>query len=221
MRDKDDYLLLSQLTHAGYCLRRCALVMNEQLWQESADTVKGHQEHERVHERRIERRGDSVRLYEHEVWSDVLKVRGKCDCIEAAADGQGVYIPAAEFPVRLYPVEFKHGKLRAETEYELQLCAQAMCLEEMYHTQIPEGAVFYTSSHRRHPVKLDENLRKQVRNLAVTLWDLRSSGKVPPAEYGAKCGKCSLKDQCLPRAARSARTYCEKMICEAEGVDAL
>ena len=123
MKDDSDYLLLSQLTHAGYCLRRVALVMNEQVWEESSDTAKGRMEHDRVHDRRIERRGEQIKLFEYEVYSDTLQLRGKCDCIEGSADVQGCQIPSVDFPVKLYPVEFKHGKVRAEEEYEIQLCA--------------------------------------------------------------------------------------------------
>lgn len=221
MRDKDDYLLLSQLTQAGYCLRRVALVMNEQLWQESADTAKGSAEHEKVHTQRIERRSNELKLFEYDVFSETLGIKGKCDCIEAVKDASGCTIPAADFPVRLYPVEFKHGKVRSEEEYEIQLCAQAMCLEEMYKTNIPEGAIFYTSSHRRYPVQLDSVLRDKVRETVNTLWDIRSRLIVPPAEYGAKCVKCSMQDLCMPKLQRSAKAYCEELKRAAKEAEAL
>ena len=134
---------LSRLSHAGFCLRRAALLTNEQIGEESADTAQGRAEHERVHARRIERRGETAKLYEFPVFSHTLGVAGKCDCIEAQTDARGCRIPALDFPVRLYPVEYKHGKIRAEREYEIQLCAQAMCLEEMFQTSIPEGAIYY------------------------------------------------------------------------------
>lgn len=140
----DDWepLPISRLSHAAYCPRRAALLTNEQLWRENADTAKGRSEHTRVHSARIERRGDQIKLYEMDVQSASLGLSGKCDCVEATADPGGCYIQRVEFPVKLYPVEFKHGKLREEEEYEIQLCAQAMCLEEMYSTSIPEGAIF-------------------------------------------------------------------------------
>ena len=156
MKNEEDYLLLSQLTHAGYCLRRAALVMNEQLWNESVDTVKGRQEHMKVHDRRIERRGNEIKLYEYEVISHDLMIRGKCDCIEAVRDDCGCRVPFSNFPVLLKPVEFKHGRVREEEEYDMQLCAQAMCLEEMYKTNIEDGDIFYVSSHKRHTVLFTE-----------------------------------------------------------------
>lgn len=89
MQNKDDYILLSQLTQAAYCPRRAALIMNEQLWQDSPDTVKGHFEHERVHEQRTEKRANKIMLYEQEVYSDALKITGKCDLVEAVKDENG------------------------------------------------------------------------------------------------------------------------------------
>ena len=135
--DDWDPIPLSRLSHAGFCLRRAALLTNELLWAENADTAKGRAEHEKVHTQRIERRGDTAKLYEFPVFSKALGISGKCDCIEVEAYEHGCTIPAVDFPVVLFPIEYKHGKLREEEEYEIQLCAQAMCLEEMFQTRIP------------------------------------------------------------------------------------
>ena len=210
---------LSRLSHAGYCLRRAALLTNEQLWKENADTAKGREEHKRVHTSRIERRGDTLSLYEYDVFSKSLNISGKCDCIEAIRDEGGCRIPAADFPVLLYPVEYKHGKVREEEEYELQLCAQAMCLEEMYHTTIPEGAIFYISSHRRKPVVFTPELRELVRETVRQVDDIRRSYTIPPAHPGPKCKRCSLRELCLPNASRSAAEYCKKLAQDAMEVE--
>ena len=111
----------------------------------------------------------------------------------------------------LYPVEYKHGKLRDEQEYNIQLCAQAMCLEEMYHTAIPEGAIFYLSSHRRQIVALDEPLRRLVRETAEELHRIRDTLSIPAASYSEKCRRCSLLEYCMPGVNRSARAYCEQL----------
>ncbi len=213
----DDWgpISLSRLSHAGFCLRRAALLTNEQVWAESADTAKGRSEHERVHTQRIERRGDSAKLYEFPVYSHALGVAGKCDCIEAEADPLGCRIPALDFPVRLYPVEYKHGKLRAEKEYEIQLCAQAMCLEEMFNTHIPEGAIYYITSHRRYTVALTDELRSLVKETIRQVDLLRRSFSVPPAEYAAKCKACSIREHCLPGVQHSALGYCTQLRNEA------
>ena len=216
--DEWDPVPLSRLSHAGFCLRRAALLTNEQLWSESADTAKGRTEHERVHTQRIERRGESAKLDEFPVFSRTLGVAGKCDCMEAEADSGGCCVPALDFPVRLYPVEYKHGKLRSELEYEIQLCAQAMCLEEMFQTQIPEGAIYYITSHRRYSVSLTTELRSLVKETIQRIELLRRNFSIPPAEYGAKCKACSLKELCLPNVQRSALIYCaqlrEEAMCE-------
>ena len=149
--DEQEYLPLSWLSQADYCLRRAALLLNERVWVENVETAKGRAEHERVHTQRVERRGDFVKLYENSVFSDEMQISGKCDCIEAVRDENGCTIPAVDFPV-----EYKHGKIRDESEYKIQLCAEAMCLEEMYHTTIPAGALFYITAHRRVDVELDE-----------------------------------------------------------------
>lgn len=213
--DEWEPILLSQLSHAGFCLRRAALLTNERVWAESADTAKGRAEHELVHTQRIERRGNSAKLYEFPVFSHRLGIAGKCDCIEAEASSDGCRIPALPFPVKLYPVEYKHGKLRSEREYEIQLCAQAMCLEEMFQTQISEGAIYYITSHRRYSVALTEELRCQVKDTIQKLRSLQRNFSIPPAEYGAKCKACSLREYCLPDVHRSALGYCQQLRREA------
>lgn len=213
-----EYLPLSWLSQAGYCSRRAALLMNERLWLENADTARGRAEHENVHNQRTEKRGDHLKLYEYTVYSDSLRLLGKCDCIEAVRSESGCRIPGAEFPVQLYPVEYKHGTVRKEEEeYQVQLCAQAMCLEEMFHTSIPEGALFFISSHRRLTVSLDAALRRRTRELAQTLHTLRAELSVPAAVYGPKCRRCSLQDVCMPKVKTSARSYCQSLRREASG----
>lgn len=213
--DEQEYLPLSWLSQVCYCPRRAALLLNERLWEESSDTAKGRSEHRRVHTQRVEKRGDSLKLYEFTVFSDCLALLGKCDCIEASRDENGCRIPAAEFPVRLYPVEYKHGTVRDEEEYQIQLCAQALCLEEMFGIKIPEGALFFISSHRRVPIVLDESLRTRTKELAATLWKIRHSLTVPTAQYSAKCRRCSLRELCMPRVKTSAQNYLLQLKAEA------
>lgn len=212
-----EYLPLSWLSQVCYCPRRAGLLLNERLWEENADTAKGRAEHDRVHTQRVERRGDQIKLFEFTVFSDQYLLIGKCDCIEAVRDAAGCQIPAAEFPVKLYPVEYKHGSVRDEEEYQIQLCAQAMCLEEMFRTDIPEGGIFFISSHRRMSVSLDDTLRTKTRKAAETLHRIRQELLVPQAEYGAKCKRCSLRELCMPKVRASARNYCRALEREAAG----
>ena len=190
--------------------------MNERAWVENTETAKGRAEHKRVHTQRIERRGNRITLYENTVFSDEMQISGKCDCLEAVRSEQGCRIPAAEFPVQLQPIEYKHGAVRDESEYKIQLCAQAMCLEEMYQTSIPAGAIFFLSAHRRLNVSFDETLRQQVRDTVQILWKTRQDLLIPSAEYGPKCKRCSMVDYCMPKLKASAKDYRQKLIAEAE-----
>lgn len=212
--DDREYLQISYLSQLGYCPRRAALLLNERVWLENADTAKGRAEHERVHTERVERRGDLVKLYEFTVFSDRLALLGKCDCVEATRDEPGCTVPAAEFPVRLYPIEYKHGTVRDEEEYKLQLCAQAMCLEEMFDTEIACGALFFTSSHRRMEIKLDAALRSRTESAARELRSIRDELRIPHAEYSAKCARCSIKELCMPKVSASAKKYLSSLFTE-------
>lgn len=215
--DEPEYLPLSWLSQISYCPRRAGLLLNERQWAENSDTAKGRAEHERVHTQRIERRGDSAKLYEFTVFSDRLYLLGKCDCIEASYSENGCIIPAVDFPVQLYPIEYKHGTLREEDSYQIQLCAQAMCLEEMFHTSIPKAALFFTSSHRRLEIELDKDLRSHTEQLANALHEIRRTLSVPQGTYTAKCKRCSLKEVCMPKVRKSSGNYLTRFYTEAAG----
>lgn len=214
--DEQEYLPLSRLSQAEFCLRRAALLLNEQVWEENTDTTKGRLEHEKVHTQRVERRRDRLNLYEYTVFSDSMGLVGKCDCIEAVRAENGCIIPAAPFPVSLYPVEYKHGSLREESSYLIQLCAQAMCLEEMFHTTVSKGALFFITAHRRLEVEFTEELRGSVRRIARALRSIRDDFTIPAADDGPKCKKCSMKEYCMPAVKASAQKYCEALVKEAK-----
>ena len=209
MKRDVEYLPLSYLSQLGYCPRRVGLLLNERIWLESSDTAKGRKEHESVHTQRIERRGQELKLFEYPVVSNNLGVSGKCDLIEARGDPSGCQIPAVDFPVLLYPVEYKHGKLREEKEYKIQLCAQAMCLEEMFSTEIPAGAVFYGETRRRETVVFTEELRQEVRSCFSEMHEYYRRGYTPKVKRRKACSSCSLKEICLPGLSKteSVKTY--------------
>jgi CRISPR-associated exonuclease Cas4 len=118
-------------------------------------------------------------------------------------------------------VEYKHGKMRTEEEYEIQLCAQAMCLEEMFHTTIPEGALYFITSHRRKPVALTQELRDRVRFTVERVEAFRRSFSVPAAEYGPKCKRCSILEICMPKLRTSAEDYCRALAQNAQKMEQL
>ncbi len=202
---------LSWLSQYGYCPRRCGLLSIEQQWAENEYTAAGRTQHQRVHTPRMERRGDSLFFYEMDLFSRALGVSGKSDCVEARSCEDGVPLPYAPGKFRLYPVEYKHGVVRQEEEYQIQLCAQAICLEEQYGCQIPEAAIFYIDAHRRDAVTLDAALREKTRQAALAVQAMLSGQQLPPAKYSAKCRKCSLLELCQPKLKRRAEGYCASL----------
>ena len=213
---EDDKLIpLSYISQYYYCKRRAGLLMLERQWEESVDTVKGTAEHRHVHTAESVTRGKSVVLTDLCVVSQKMRLFGRCDAVEARKDNNGTLFPfLPENQYILYPVEYKHGKLRSEREYELQLCAQAMCLEEMYDCNVPEGAIFFISSHRRKDVRLDDARRNEVRSTAEKLASMLEAEVVPPPIYSSKCTRCSLKEICQPQIADSSKDYLKQMYSE-------
>lgn len=217
----DELFPLSWLSQYGYCPRRCGLLALEQQWIENAETASGRDAHRRVHEEHCERHGENLYLYELSVFSRELGVNGKCDCIEAYSDPQGTALPYGEGKYVLYPIEYKHGVVRQEEEYHIQLCAQAMCLESQFRCQIRKGAVFYTDAHRRDEVVFNDQLRLQTRQTAAAVAELLRRQELPAAHYSAKCGRCSMLELCQPKWKRSARKYCSnlwELVCGEEDI---
>lgn len=200
---------LSWLSQYGYCKRRCSLLALEQIWQENEYTAAGRIQHKRVHTGRTEHRGETILIFEMQVFSRRLGVNGFCDCVEAHSSPSGVSIPYGEGKYIFYPVEYKHGIVRDEEEYHLQLCAQAICLEERFAMRIPAGAIFFIDAHRRDEVLFTKELREQTCKAAGEISSLIESQKLIPAVYSAKCKKCSMRDACQPGIRRSSRSYSE------------
>lgn len=206
---------LSWLSQYGYCKRRCSLLALEQVWHENEYTAAGRMQHKRVHTGRTEQRGDVVHIFDLPVFSRRLGVNGFCDCVEAHSSLSGVPIPYGAGSYIFYPVEYKHGVVRDEEEYHLQLCAQAICLEERFGMEIPKGAIFFIDAHRRDEILFSEELRKKTWQTAKEISDLIEKQKMVPAAYSAKCKKCSLKEICQPKIKRSSRGYSDSLWSEA------
>lgn len=206
---------LSWLSQYGYCKRRCSLLALEQIWQENEYTAAGRMQHKRVHTARTQQRGDVIHIFEMPVFSRRLGVSGLCDCVEAHPSPSGASIPYGEGAYTFFPVEYKHGVVRDEEEYHLQLCGQAICLEERFGVQIPAGAIFFIDAHRRDEVLFSQELREQTWQTAKEIADMVESAKLIPAVYGAKCRKCSLREACQPKIKKSARSYSDGLWDEA------
>ena len=206
MFSENELLPLSALQHLLFCERQCALIHIEQAWEENRLTAEGRVLHERVHEADDESRGDVRIARGLRLRSLRLGLVGQADVVEFRRTEQG-WLP--------FPVEYKRGKPKRDASDEVQLCAQALCLEEMKSVAIPAGALFYGTTRRRVEVAFDPALRELTINTVERLHSLVASGATPPAVYEKKCEHCSLFSLCLPKTAgqhKSAAAYLKRML---------
>jgi len=191
--NEEDLIPISALQHALFCKRQYALIHIERLWEENRFTAEGKVLHERVDDVHHESRRDSIEEFGLAVRSMKYGLVGKCDLVEFEKHQDGTY-------KTIIPVEFKRGRKKADDYDLVQLCAQGLCLEEMFRVEIEAGQIYYLQEHRRTSVLMDEALRTKTIGLIETIMDIRSSGKTPAAEYEKeKCDRCSLVDLCMPR----------------------
>lgn len=197
---EEDYLQLSGLQHFAFCRRQWALIHIEAQWAENYRTVDGDLMHERVHDQALrESRGDRITVRGLAVHSARLGVSGQCDAVEFTRDPAGVPLRGREGLWLPYPVEYKRGKPKEHRADELQLCAQAMCLEEMLCCTIPEGALYYGEPRRRTAVLLTSELRGEVQDSLLEMHQLYKRRYTPQVKPSKACNACSLKELCLPR----------------------
>ncbi|MBM6869081.1 CRISPR-associated protein Cas4 [Pseudoflavonifractor phocaeensis] len=196
---EEDFLQLSGLQHFAFCRRQWALIHIEQQWKENLRTVEGDLFHHRAHDGQSrERRGNTLILRGISVSSPTLGISGKCDVVEFHADPNGVSLHGEEGLWTPFPVEYKRGAPKAHQADELQLCAQAMCLEEMLCCTIPEGALFYGETRRRTAVSFSVELRSRVKELLEEMHQLYRRGHTPKVRRSKSCNACSLQELCLP-----------------------
>lgn len=203
-------LQLSGLQHFIFCRRQWALIHIENQWNENLRTVEGNLMHARAHdEKQRERRGDLLILRGLPVFSRSLGISGQCDVVEFRTDPAGVPLHGEDGLWRPCPVEYKRGKPKSHDADQMQLCAQAMCLEEMLCCTIPEGALFYGEPRRRTAVPFTEDLRQAVRDALKEMHQLFQRGYTPRVKPSKSCNACSLKELCLPALTRrgSAAAY--------------
>lgn len=197
MFSEDELLPLSALQHLLFCERQCALIHIEQVWDENRLTAEGRILHERVHEADDESRGDVRITRGLRLRSLRLGLVGQADVVEFRRHGNA-WLP--------FPVEYKRGKPKTGNFDTVQLCAQALCLEEMESVAITAGALFYGTTRRRMDVIFEQSLRDQTSAAADRLHRLIDIGLTPPARYEKKCEKCSLLAQCMPKTAGGGKS---------------
>lgn len=195
----EDLLQLSGLQHFTVCRRQWALIHLEQLWQENWRTTEGKLLHSRAHDAALrERRGDTLIIRGLAVVSHTLGISGQCDVVEFRKDLSGISLHNEAGLWLPYPVEYKRGSPKENLADRLQLCAQAMCLEEMLCCTVPEGALFYGETRRRSVVLIDEALRRTVYEMLEEMHQLYRRGHTPKVKSSKACQACSLKELCLP-----------------------
>ncbi len=214
MYTEDDYLLLSGIQHFAFCRRQWALIHVENLWAENLRTVEGNLMHDKAHDSSFrESRGDLYILRGVSVHSASLGVSGKCDVLEYHRRNTGITLHGKKGLWQPYPVEYKRGSPKENSADRLQLCGQAMCLEEMLCCDIPEGALYYGETRRREIVEFSEEMRGTVRTYLLEMHDYAKRGYTPKVKPTKSCNACSLKELCLPRLLR--QTSVKKYLADA------
>jgi CRISPR-associated exonuclease Cas4 len=207
MYSEDNFLQLSALQHFVFCKRQCALIHIEQQWAENVLTAEGRIMHGKVHEDHNENisgirvvRGMLIHSFE-------LGLSGKADTVEfhKTKDRKG-WLP--------FPVEYKHGKPKIEDSDKIQVCAQALCLEEMIKLDIYDGALFYGKTRHRLNVRFDDSLRKKTKEASIELHIFIEEGKTPTPVYSSKCKSCSFFENCLPKVISKKSSVIEYLLKE-------
>ena len=209
--EDDDLLPISALQHYLYCPRQCALIHLEQQWAENRQTAEGMLLHQRVDRPLVEWRRGVRTVTAMPLLSLELGITGKADVVEFHAGDAGE---------RAFPVEFKRGRPKAHRADEVQLCAQALCLEAMLGAPVEAGALFYGQTRRRQDVAFDAALRDLTRQVIADTRQMLASGVTPSAAYVPKlCDRCSLIDVCQPRwlARRSIDAWLHRQLEDEEG----
>lgn len=212
---QDDYLMISGIQHFKFCRRQWALIHVEQQWAENEHTVVGELMHKKAHDPYlIEKRNDVLIVRALPVSSRSIGISGECDIVEFHKCDEGIKLIGHRGLYSVYPVEYKKGKPKESDEDKLQLAAQAMCLEEMFLTQIPEGALYYGETRRREVVEFTEEIRNQVKSIFEEMHWYYERKYTPKVKTTKACSGCSLKDICLPKLMKtgSVKAYVSKML---------
>ena len=212
---EDDYLMISGIQHFMFCRRQWALIHIEQQWDENVHTVAGGLMHKKVHDPYLkEKRKDLIITRALPVSSRKLGISGECDVVEFQKCEDGIQLYGHRGLYKIYPIEYKKGSPKIGEEDILQLTAQALCLEEMFSTAIPEGAIFYGETRQREVIAITDERRAQVEDMFKEMHQYFARQYTPKVKYTKSCNACSLKNSCLPKLGRavSVKAYMEKML---------
>ena len=214
---EEDYLFISGIQHFKFCRRQWALIHVEQQWEENVHTVIGELMHKKAHDPYLtEKRKDTIIVRALPVVSKEMGITGECDVVEFRRCEDGVRLHGHRGLYSIYPVEYKKGKPKTDEKDQLQLAAQAMCLEEMFSTKVKEGALFYGETKRREIIHITDELRIEVRDMFQEMHHYFSRHYTPKVKTSKSCSSCSLKEICLPKLSKtvSVGTYMKRMLQE-------
>ncbi|MBD1399819.1 CRISPR-associated protein Cas4 [Pelovirga terrestris] len=206
MYAESDYIMISALQHYLFCPRQCALIHIEQLWAENRYTAEGRVLHERADSGKSERTGSLRVVRTLSICSAHYGLSGQADVVEFHDNGS------------VLPVEYKRGRPKADSCDEVQLCAQALCLEEMLKVEIPQGALYYGQKRRRKEIALDKNLRGLTSATIQNTHQLIAGGITPKAIYSQKCEQCSLLQLCMPKSCQGHQSVTDYLARALEGL---
>ena len=214
---EEDYLFISGIQHFKFCRRQWALIHVEQQWEENVHTVIGELMHKKAHDPYLtEKRKDTIIVRALPVVSKEMGITGECDVVEFRRCEDGVRLHGHRGLYSIYPVEYKKGKPKTDEKDQLQLAAQAMCLEELFSTKVKEGALFYGETKRREIIHITDELRLEVRDMFQEMHHYFSRHYTPKVKTSKSCSSCSLKEICLPKLSKtvSVGTYVKRMLQE-------
>ncbi len=215
MYAEDDYLMLSGIQHFAFCRRQWGMIHIEQQWAENYRTTAGELMHKKAHdEGSFEKRGNLLIVRGMRISSHELGVSGQCDVVEFHQNENGVELFGYDGKWKPIPIEYKRGKPKENNADQLQLCAQAICLEEMFQTIILDGYLYYGENRRRSHVDFTDELRETVKKMTKEMHDLFQRGHTPNVRPSKQCKACSLENLCIPKLQKAVkvREYIEQAI---------
>lgn len=215
MYAEDDYLMLSGIQHFAFCRRQWGMIHIEQQWAENYRTTAGELMHKKAHdEGSFEKRGNLLIVRGLRISSHELGVSGQCDVVEFHQNENGVELFGYDGKWKPIPIEYKRGKPKENNADQLQLCAQAICLEEMFQTIILDGYLYYGENRRRSHVDFTDELRETVKKMTKEMHDLFQRGHTPNVRPSKQCKACSLENLCIPKLQKAVkvREYIEQAI---------
>lgn len=215
MYAEDDYLMLSGIQHFAFCRRQWGMIHIEQQWAENYRTTAGELMHKKAHdEGSFEKRGNLLIVRGLHISSHELGVSGQCDVVEFHQNENGVELFGYDGKWKPIPIEYKRGKPKENNADQLQLCAQAICLEEMFQMIILDGYLYYGENRRRSHVDFTDELRDTVKKMTKEMHDLFQRGHTPNVRPSKQCKACSLENLCIPKLQKAVkvREYIEQAI---------